>query len=298
MPHVKMSEMPGSLQGRTAFITGGSRGLGEVIAQAFLEAGANVAICARSAKELAQTEQRLSQKYFGQRVKAFPLDVTDQTAVTKSLEAILEAFGDLHVLVNNAGVYGPMGSLWQTSAEEWDAALRINIQGSVYPIRTVVPYFLKKGYGKIIQISGGGATNPLPRITAYAASKAAIIRLAESVAQDLKGTGIDVNSIAPGALNTKMMDDLLRAGPELVGQEFFSKMKNVSEQGGTPLEVGARLAVFLASKESDGITGRLISAPWDRWEDWPKHLSELDKTDAYTLRRITGKDRGLTWGDR
>lgn len=293
-----MSEIPVSLQGRTAFITGGSRGLGEVIAQAFLEAGANVAICARSAKELAQTEQRLSQKYFGQRVKSFPLDVTDQPAVTKSLEAILEAFGDLHVLVNNAGVYGPMGSLWQTSAEEWDAALRINIQGSVYPIRTVVPYFLKKGYGKIIQISGGGATNPLPRITAYAASKAAIIRLAESVAQDLKGTGIDVNSIAPGALNTKMMDDLLRAGPELVGQEFFSKMKNVSEQGGTPLEVGARLAVFLASKESDGITGRLISAPWDRWEDWPKHLSELDKTDAYTLRRITGKDRGLTWGDR
>jgi NAD(P)-dependent dehydrogenase (short-subunit alcohol dehydrogenase family) len=293
-----MSEIPGSLQGRTAFITGGSRGLGEVIAQAFLEAGANVAICARSAKELAQTEQRLSQKYFGQRVKAFPLDVTDQTAVTKSLEAILEAFGDLHVLVNNAGVYGPMGSLWQTSAEEWDAALRINIQGSVYPIRTVVPYFLKKGYGKIIQISGGGATNPLPRITSYAASKAAIIRLAESVAQDLKGTGIDVNSIAPGALNTKMMDDLLRAGPELVGKEFFSKMKNVSEQGGTPLEVGARLAVFLASKESDGITGRLISAPWDRWEDWPKYLAELDKSDAYTLRRITGKDRGLNWGDR
>jgi len=260
-----MSEIPASLQGRTAFITGGSRGLGEVIAQAFLEAGANVAICARSAKELAQTEQRLSRKYFGQRVKAFLLDVTDQPAVTKSLETILEAFGDLQILVNNAGVYGPMGSLWQTSAEEWDAALRINIQGSVYPIRTVVPYYLKKGYGKIIQISGGGATNPLPRITAYAASKAAIIRLAESVAQDLKGTGIDVNSIAPGALNTKMMDDLLRAGPELVGQEFFSKMKNVSEQGGTPLEVGARLAVFLASKESDGITGRLISAPWDRW---------------------------------
>jgi len=293
-----MSELPWSLQGRTAFITGGSRGLGEVIAQAFLEAGANVALCARSAKELAQTQQRLSQKYSDQRVKAFPLDVTDPPAVTDSLKAILEAFGDLHVLVNNAGVYGPMGSLWQTSAEEWDAALRINIQGSVYPIRTVVPYFLKKGYGKIIQISGGGATNPLPRITAYAASKAAIVRLAESLALDLKGTGIDVNAIAPGALNTKMMDDLLRAGPELVGQEFFSKMKNVSEQGGTPLEVGARLAVFLAAKESDGITGRLISAPWDRWEDWPKYLAELDKSDAYTLRRITGKDRGLTWGDR
>ncbi|MCX6946267.1 MAG: SDR family NAD(P)-dependent oxidoreductase [Verrucomicrobia bacterium] len=293
-----MSETNWSLKGRTAFITGGSRGLGEAIAQAFLEAGANVAICARSAKELAQTEQRLSEKFSAQRVKAFTLDVTDMPAVTDCLAAVLKVFGDLHVLVNNAGVYGPMGSLWLTSAEEWDAALRINIQGSLYPIRAVTPYFLKNGYGKIIQISGGGATSPLPRITAYAASKAAIVRLAESVAQDLKGTGIDVNSIAPGALNTKMMEDLLKAGPELVGQEFFSKMKNVSEQGGTPLEVGARLAVFLASKESDGITGRLISAPWDRWEDWPKYLAELDKSDAYTLRRITGKDRGLNWGDR
>jgi 3-oxoacyl-[acyl-carrier protein] reductase len=293
-----MSETIWSLKGRTAFITGGSRGLGEAIAQGFLEAGANVAICARSAKELDQTEQRLSEKFSGQRVKAFTLDVTDLSAVEECLATILKGFGGLHVLVNNAGIYGPMGSLWRTSAEEWDAALRINIQGSLYPIRAVIPYFLKKGYGKIIQISGGGATSPLPRITAYAASKAAIVRLAESVAQDLKGTGIDVNSIAPGALNTKMMEDLLKAGPELVGKEFFSKMKNASEQGGTPLEVGVRLAVFLASKESDGITGRLISAPWDRWEAWPKHLAELDKSDAYTLRRITGKDRGLTWGDR
>lgn len=293
-----MSGTTWSLKGRTAFITGGSRGLGEAIAQGFLEAGANVAICARSAKELDQTEQRLSEKFSGQRVKAFTLDVTDLSAVEECLAAVLKGFGDLHVLVNNAGVYGPMGSLWLTSADEWDAALKINIQGSLYPIRAAIPHFLKKGYGKIIQISGGGATSPLPRITAYAASKAAIVRLAESVAQDLKGTGIDVNSIAPGALNTKMMDDLLKAGPELVGHEFFSKMKNVSEQGGTPLEVGARLAVFLASKESDGITGRLISAPWDRWEDWPKYLAELDKSDAYTLRRITGKDRGLNWGDR
>jgi 3-oxoacyl-[acyl-carrier protein] reductase len=293
-----MSGTTWSLKGRTAFITGGSRGLGEAIAQGFLEAGANVAICARSAKELDQTEQRLSEKFSGQRVKAFTLDVTDLSAVQECLATILKGFGDLHVLVSNAGIYGPMGSLWRTSAEEWDAALRINIQGSLYPIRAVIPHFLDKGYGKIIQISGGGATSPLPRITAYAASKAAIVRLAESVAQDLRGTGIDVNSIAPGALNTKMMEDLLKAGPELVGKEFFSKMKNASEQGGTPLEVGVRLAVFLASKESDGITGRLISAPWDRWEDWPKHLAELDKSDAYTLRRITGKDRGLTWGDR
>lgn len=293
-----MNNSSWDLQGKTAFITGGSRGLGEAIAAAFLEAGANIALCARSADELGKTAQRLSRAYAKQRILALPVDVTDICAVQESVDRILRAFGDLQILVNNAGVYGPMGSLWQTSVEEWDTALKINLQGSVYPIRTVVPYFLKKGYGKIIQISGGGATNPLPRITAYAASKAAIVRLAESLAQDLKGKGIDVNSIAPGALNTRMMDDLLKAGPELVGEEFFAKMKKVSDQGGTRLDVGARLAVFLAAKESDGITGRLISAPWDKWEDWPKHLKELEGSDAYTLRRITGKERGLSWGDR
>jgi 3-oxoacyl-[acyl-carrier protein] reductase len=293
-----MTNSSWNLQGKTAFITGGSRGLGEAMAHALLAAGANVALCARSTKELEETSERLGREFSIQRVYAFPLDVTEFSAVKDSMDRILKRFGDLQILVNNAGVYGPMGSLWLTSAEEWDVALRINIQGSVYPIRAVVPHFLKKSYGKIIQISGGGATNPLPRITAYAASKAAVVRLAESVAQDLKGTGIDVNAIAPGALNTKMMDELLEAGPELVGQEFFSKMKKVADQGGTPLEVGARLAVFLASPASDGITGRLISAPWDRWEEWPKHLDELESSDAYTLRRITGKDRGLTWGDR
>jgi len=293
-----MDNPPWDLQGRTAFITGGSRGLGEAMARAFLEAGANVAFCARSTDELEKTAQGLSRKYASKRILALPLDVTDMSAVQESVDRILRAFGDLQILVNNAGVYGPMGSLWQTSLEEWDRALKINLQGSVYPVRAVVPYFLKKGYGKIIQVSGGGATNPLPRITAYAASKAAIVRLAESLAQDLKGTGIDVNSIAPGALNTRMMDDLLKAGPELVGEEFFTKMKKVSDQGGTDLDVGARLAVFLAAKESDGITGRLISAPWDKWEDWPNHLKELDGSDAYTLRRITGKERGFSWGDR
>ncbi len=293
-----MTNSSWNLQGKTAFITGASRGLGEAIAHAFLTAGANVALCARSAKQLQQTAGRLSLEFSEKRVLAFPMDVTNFSAVQDALERTLKRFDDLHILVNNAGVYGPMGSLWQTSVQDWDTAVQINIQGSVYPIRAAVPYFLKKGYGKIIQISGGGATNPLPRITAYAASKAAIVRLAESLALDLKGSGIDVNAIAPGALNTKMMDELLSAGPELVGQEFFSKMKNVSEQGGTPLELGARLAVFLASKESNGITGRLISAPWDRWEDWPKHLAELESSDAYTLRRVSGKDRGLTWGDR
>jgi NAD(P)-dependent dehydrogenase (short-subunit alcohol dehydrogenase family) len=214
------------------------------------------------------------------------------------VEAALHRLGSLHVLVNNAGVYGPMGPLEEIDWAEWLRAIDININGSVLPMRAILPHFKQQRYGKIVQLSGGGATNPLPRIAAYAASKAAIVRLAESVALDVKEFGIDVNCIAPGALNTRMMDQLLAAGSETVGEAFYAKMKKTAEGAATPLDVGARLALFLGSAESDGITGKLISAPWDAWETFQSHREDLDTTDVYTLRRIVPKDRGMTWGHR
>jgi NAD(P)-dependent dehydrogenase (short-subunit alcohol dehydrogenase family) len=212
--------------------------------------------------------------------------------------AAIEAFGRIHILVNNAGVYGPMGSIDQVDWSEWARSIEINIYGSVLPIRAILPHFRQHRYGKVIQLSGGGATTPLPRITAYAAAKAAVVRLAESVALDVKDQGIDVNSLAPGALNTRMMNELIAAGPAAVGQAFFDRMRKIADDGGTPLERGAALAVFLASAESDGITGRLLSAPWDPWESLQEHRADLDASDIYTLRRIVPKDRGKTWGDR
>jgi NAD(P)-dependent dehydrogenase (short-subunit alcohol dehydrogenase family) len=115
---------------------------------------------------------------------------------------------------------------------------------------------------------------------------------------DVKPFGIDVNCIAPGALNTRMMSELLAAGSDAVGEDFYARMKKTADGGGTPLEVGASLAVYLAAADSDGITGRLISAPWDPWERLQDHRADLDESDIYTLRRIVPKDRGRTWGDR
>jgi NAD(P)-dependent dehydrogenase (short-subunit alcohol dehydrogenase family) len=175
--------------------------------------------------------------------------------------------------------------------------MEINVNGSVLPCRAVLPHFKTNRYGKIVQLSGGGATNPLPRITAYAATKAAIVRFAESLALEVKAFGIDVNAIAPGALNTRLMDQLLAAGPDAVGAELHARMTRVAAEGGTPLETGAALAVYLASAESDGITGRLLSAVWDPWRDLQAHRADLDRTDVYTLRRIVPRDRDLPWGD-
>jgi 3-oxoacyl-[acyl-carrier protein] reductase len=132
-------------------------------------------------------------------------------------------------------------------------------------------------------------------VTAYAASKAAVVRFAESLALEVKDEGIDVNAIAPGALNTRMMQELLAAGPAAVGSAFFARMKRIADEGGTPLEKGAALAVFLASAASDGITGKLLSAVWDPWHTLPAHLEDLARTDVYTLRRIVPPDRGLRW---
>jgi 3-oxoacyl-[acyl-carrier protein] reductase len=201
------------------------------------------------------------------------------------------------VLVLNAGVYGPMGATESVPLDEWRRALDINLYGVLLPCRAVIPHFKKAGRGKIIVLSGGGATNPLPNISAYAASKAAVVRLMETLAEELKPFRVDVNAIAPGALATRLVDEVLAAGPEKVGAAFYEKNKQWKSKGATPLELGANLAVYLASAQSDGITGKLISAQWDPWEKLHEFKGDLNN-DIYTLRRIVPKDRGKTWGDK
>jgi NAD(P)-dependent dehydrogenase (short-subunit alcohol dehydrogenase family) len=285
------------LTNRVALVTGASQGLGLEIARAYLQAGARVMMCARDTALIEQRREQLGVVAGADRIAAMAADVSREGDVRRLVEATLATFGGLHVLVNNAGVYGPMGAIEAVEWDAWVRAMEINIYGSVLPCRAVLPHFKQQRYGKVVQISGGGATNPLPRISAYAASKAAVVRFAESLALEVRDHGIDVNAIAPGALNTRLLDEVLAAGPETVGQQFFDRMVKTKSEGGTPLETGAALAVFLGSAESDGITGRLISAVWDPWADLPSRRGDLDRSDVYTLRRIVPKDRGMTWGD-
>jgi NAD(P)-dependent dehydrogenase (short-subunit alcohol dehydrogenase family) len=135
----------------------------------------------------------------------------------------------------------------------------------------------------------------LPRLSAHAASKAAVMRLTETLAEELREFSIDVNAIAPGALNTRLLQEILSAGPEAVGKEFYQKSLKQRDSGGVPPEKAARLCVYLASEMSDGITGKLISAQWDPWENLHKFREQLADSDIYTLRRIVPEDRGLDW---
>lgn len=287
------------LQGRTAIVTGASQGLGRAIAQRYVEAGASVLLCARQGGALRQAcDELAAQAIPGQVVQAMAADVSSPADAAALVQAALAMAGRIDILVNNAGVYGPMGPIEEVDWGEWVRALEINIQGSVLMCRAVLPAMKAQRAGKIIQLSGGGATNPMPRISAYAVSKAAIVRFAESLALEVREFGVDVNAIAPGALNTAMLDQVLAAGPDRVGRDFYDRSLKQQETGGAGLQPGVNLALFLASSASDGITGRLISAVWDHWAQWPHHLKELAASDAYTLRRIAGRDRGLDWGDK
>lgn len=288
-----------SLAGRNAIVTGASQGLGLAIAEAYVAAGASVLLCARSDAQLEVARQSLSGKSGrGQIVDTERADVSNPQDVARLAAKAFDLFPQVHVLVNNAGIYGPIGPSEDVDWAAWVRAIEINVYGSVLPSRALVAHFKQHRYGKIVQLSGGGATNPLPNISAYAASKAAIVRFAESLALEVKPFHIDVNTIAPGALNTRMLDEVLAAGPDAVGREFYDRMVKTKNQGGTPLERGASLAVYLGSAASDGITGRLLSAVWDPWEHLANHRDDLDASDVYTLRRIVPKDRGFPWGDR
>lgn len=290
--------MSGALAGRTALITGASQGLGLEIARAYLEAGAaGICICARDALALEHALSELGEQAApGQKVLGTVADVSRPEDVDRLVDLALSGMQEVTILVANAGVYGPKGGIGEINWQEWKRAVEINLLGSVLPARELVAHFTRRGYGKIVQLSGGGATGPLPGLSAYAASKAAVVRFAETLAEELREHHVDVNAIAPGALNTRMLDEVLSAGPQRVGDDFYQRALEQQRSGGIPLRHGARLAVFLGSAASDGITGKLLSAIWDPWPDLPERRDDLD-SDVYTLRRIVPSDRGLDWGD-
>ena len=288
-----------TLAGRVAIITGANQGLGLAIARRYAEEGACLAICARDVGLLDEAARSIRECMTPrQGLLVQPADVAKRADCESLVVATLARFSRLDVLVNNAGVYGPKGAIEKVDWDEWVQAVHINLMGSVLMCRAVMTPFKRQRAGKIVQLSGGGATGPLPYLSAYAASKAAIVRFVETLAEEAREYGIEANAIAPGALNTRLLDEVLQAGPGKVGQAFYDRALKQKETGGAPLAAGAELAVFLASRLSDGITGRLISAIWDPWTAFPEYRDQLAASDVYTLRRILPSDRGMNWGDR
>jgi 3-oxoacyl-[acyl-carrier protein] reductase len=287
------------LKDKVAIITGASKGLGFEIAKKYIEAGVSgLAICARNKTDLFIATNELEKLVdpLQQKLDSCQVDVSNPDSANRFIKEVVYRFGHIDILVNNAGIYEPIGLTEDVQYDEWVRTIEINLFGSANMCRGVLPYLKSNNTcGKIIQIAGGGATKPMPRFSAYAASKAAVVRFAETIATECKNDGIDVNCISPGALNTDMLDEALVAGKDAVGFDRYKELVNQKENGGDSIENAADLAVFLGSYLSDGISGKLISAVWDSWSSLPEHIDELKSTDIYTLRRIVPADRNKNW---
>ena len=276
-----------TFRGQVALVTGAGRGIGRTIATAFAHAGANLALVARSKSELEEVSHEISSS--GVDCLICPADVSDRPAVQRTVLSVLARFGRIDILVNAAGVYGPIGPLVENNMDDWVRALEINLLGTLFSLRAVLPHMLARSNGVVINLSGGGAVSPFPRFSAYSTSKAAVVRLTETVAEEVRDRGVRINAIAPGAVNTRLLDQVLAVG-KAAGTEFYFKAIEQKRNGGTPPEIAAELALFLASAAAAGITGRLISAVWDDWKSLPLRAQELGHSALFTLRRIDGRN--------
>ena len=270
------------LENKVVIITGSGRGIGKAIALAFADEGAHLMLVSRTLSEVEATAQEIRSRGF--RPLAEKVDVSQRSEVEAMVASTVVRFGRIDVLVNNAAVQPPIGPLWENDPDEWMRTVLINLGGVFLCCRAVVPVMIRQGGGKIINLSGGGATSPRPYFSAYAASKAAVARLTETLAEEVRGFDIQVNALAPGAVSTRMTEEVLTASGA-AGARALAEARQVKEEARMP-EVAAELALFLASDESDGLTGRLISAPWDDWRQTKKHFKEILASDAWTLRRV------------
>jgi len=273
------------LNNKVAIITGGGRGIGEAVALAFAREGARMTIASRTQTELDQVAARIQEQ--GGQVQAIRTDVSNRDDVARLIETTLTTYSQIDILVNAAGVYGPIGPMWDVDIDEWFRAFQINLLGTFMCCHAILPHMIERRQGKIVNFSGGGATSPLPRFTAYGVSKTAIVRLTETLAEEIKEFNIQVNAIAPGAVDTSLQDNVLAAG-ERAG-DLLERIRRLREtgEGGVPRELPAELVVFLASEDSDGLTGKLIAAPYDGWESWDAdRIAEVMSEAWFTLRRM------------
>jgi 3-oxoacyl-[acyl-carrier protein] reductase len=281
------------LKDKIAIITGGSIGIGKAIANTFAREGAHLVLSSRTKSELELTKREIA-RIADTKAEIFPADVSNPQAVKNLVDFTLEKFRNIDILVNCAGIYGPIGLVTDIDNNKWLETVKINLFGAFLCMQAVLPTMMKKNKGKIVNMSGGGGASPFPRFSAYGTSKAGVIRLTETLANEVKDYKIDINAIAPGAVNTRLLDEALEAG-EAAGKDFLARSIKQKQEGGVPPEKVAELAVFLASPQSDGLTGRLISLLWDGWRDIPQHLDKIMSSDIYTMRRIVPKDRGYDW---
>jgi 3-oxoacyl-[acyl-carrier protein] reductase len=280
---------------KLALITGGSRGLGLYLVKKFWTKGYSIIVVARNAIDKNDFIKKLPTRK-KQNFISFSCDLSEINQVKSLIDRIKSTTSHIDVLINNAAIQGPIGQICDNDMLEWNKTLRVNLIAPVTLCHGLIPLMKKKSGSSIINISGGGAPGPRVNFSAYATAKAGLVRFSETISEELKIKGIRVNCIAPGAMKTDMLREVL-IKRDVAGVSEIKKAENILSNDYLTITRVANLAFFLASDISKGITGKLISAIWDNWEQLPNYLDELSRSDVYTLRRITSQDRGYQWSD-
>ncbi len=274
-------------------ITGGSMGIGFAAARSCLASGADVMIVARGTQALERAREELTAAFPGRRVATAAADVGREHDVAAMFASFAERFERCDGLIHAAGVYGPIGAITDVEPAAWWDAVRVNLFGTFLVARGAAQSMQATGGGRMVLFSGGGASTPFPFYTAYASSKVAVVRFAETIARELAPL-IEVNCVAPGFVATRLHDETLAAGAAAAGG-FLETTKAALAGGGVSADVGADAAAFLVSEGARGITGKFVAAPYDDYRAWPERLDALRESELFTLRRVLPRERGLDW---
>jgi NAD(P)-dependent dehydrogenase (short-subunit alcohol dehydrogenase family) len=267
-----------SSQDVNVLITGAGRGIGKRLAIGFSHTRARVGLLGRSQGELDVT--RLEIEDSGGSALRLRADVRNFEQMAASVDRMIREWGHVDTLIANAAVMGPIGLFSESRPALWQEVFETNIVGVMNACRAVLPGMLERRTGKIIVITGQGAASPRPRFAAYAASKAAVVRFVECLAEEIRDDNVQVNCMFPGETYTNMTDEILHAG-ERAGMQEIEAAEKAQVTGGTLSDKQIQLALFLASERSNHLTGKLIYVQ----DDWKKFEHDSARPDAYTLRR-------------
>jgi NAD(P)-dependent dehydrogenase (short-subunit alcohol dehydrogenase family) len=272
-------------------LTGSSSGIGRALAERLLARGHEVWGLARSD----QSDFAAAQ---AGRFRATRCDVANWTEIDLTAREVAAAWPHVDALVACAGVQGEIGRTLAAHPRQWSDTVRANLDGTFFAVRAFADLLTRSPRrAKVVCFSGGGATKPRANFSAYGVAKTAVVRLVETIAEEERNRPLDINAIAPGAINTRLTDEVIALGPAVVGEAEFANARKQKGAGddATRLAKALDCVEWLLSPASDGITGRLVSAPWDPWQTLGPRRDEMAKSDIYTLRRILPEERGKKW---
>jgi NAD(P)-dependent dehydrogenase (short-subunit alcohol dehydrogenase family) len=268
-------------------LTGSSTGIGRALAERLLARGDQVWGIARS------DQADFAARHAG-RFRYSRCDIAQWPDLERASVEVAQAWPHIDALITAAGLQGEVGRALTAEPTRWSATVRANLDGTYFSIRAFAKLLSSAPRrAKIVCFSGGGATKPRARFSAYGVAKTGVVRLVETIAEEEREQPLDINAIAPGAINTRLTDEVLNLGPGVVGEAEYAAAQKQKASGGGSVEKALGLVEWLISPASDGISGRLLAAPWDPWPTLGDHASTLAPSDVYTLRRIVPEERGL-----